>query len=86
MNSVFAPNLLAGKAALITGGGSGINLGVAKNFAALGASIAICGRTLEKLDNAAIELRAVFAIHRREHVVFLHRAANRHVRGFVAEA
>ena len=36
--------------------------------------------------HAAIELRAVFAIHRREHVVFLHRAADRDVRGFVAEA
>jgi len=30
---------------------------VARNFAALGAHIAICGRTQEKLDNAAVELR-----------------------------
>ena len=46
--SYFPPELFKGKTVFITGGGSGINLGVAKNFAALGASIAICGRTLEK--------------------------------------
>jgi NAD(P)-dependent dehydrogenase (short-subunit alcohol dehydrogenase family) len=45
----------------VTGGGSGINLGVAKNFAALGANLAICGRTQAKLDAAAIELRALGA-------------------------
>ena len=45
----------------ITGGGSGINLGIARNFAALGANIAICGRTQEKLNAAAVELRALGA-------------------------
>jgi NAD(P)-dependent dehydrogenase (short-subunit alcohol dehydrogenase family) len=57
----FAKDLYKGKIVFITGGGSGINLGVAKNFAALGASIAICGRTQEKLDAAAEELRALGA-------------------------
>jgi hypothetical protein len=33
-----------------------------------------------------VELRAVFAVHRREDVVFLHRRSDRDVRGFVAEA
>jgi NAD(P)-dependent dehydrogenase (short-subunit alcohol dehydrogenase family) len=51
--------LFKGKTVFVTGGGSGINLGVARNFAALGAHIAICGRTQEKLDNAAVELRAL---------------------------
>jgi NAD(P)-dependent dehydrogenase (short-subunit alcohol dehydrogenase family) len=55
----FAKDLYRGKTVFVTGGGSGINLGVAKNFAALGASIAICGRTQEKLDAAADELRAL---------------------------
>src|SRR5262245_46885845 len=57
----FAKDLYKGKAVFVTGGGSGINLGVARNFAALGANIAICGRTQEKLDAAAEELRALGA-------------------------
>ncbi len=54
-------DLFRGRTVFVTGGGSGINLGVAKNFAALGAAVAICGRTQEKLDAAAIELRALGA-------------------------
>jgi len=57
----FAPDLYRGKTVFVTGGGSGINLGVAKNFAALGANVAICGRTQTKLDTAAEELRALGA-------------------------
>jgi NAD(P)-dependent dehydrogenase (short-subunit alcohol dehydrogenase family) len=57
----FAKDLYRGKTVFVTGGGSGINLGVAKNFAALGANVAICGRTQEKLDGAAVELRALGA-------------------------
>jgi NAD(P)-dependent dehydrogenase (short-subunit alcohol dehydrogenase family) len=57
----FAKDLYKGKTVFITGGGSGINLGVAKNFAALGANIAICGRSQGKLDAAAEELRALGA-------------------------
>lgn len=53
--------LFRGVTVFVTGGGSGINLGIAKNFAALGASVAICGRTQEKLDAAAVELRALGA-------------------------
>src|SRR5438552_2902173 len=56
-----AKDLYKGKTVFVTGGGSGINLGVARNFAALGANIAICGRTQEKLDAAAAELRALGA-------------------------
>ena len=57
----FAKDLYKGKTVFVTGGGSGINLGVAKNFAALGANVGICGRTQEKLDAAAGELRALGA-------------------------
>lgn len=57
----FAKDIFKGKTVFVTGGGSGINLGVAKNFAALGANIAICGRTQEKLDAAAVELSALGA-------------------------
>ena len=58
ITAYFSKELFKGKTVFITGGGSGINLGIAKNFAAVGANVAICGRTEEKLDNAAVELRA----------------------------
>jgi NAD(P)-dependent dehydrogenase (short-subunit alcohol dehydrogenase family) len=57
----LAKDLLKGKTVFVTGGGSGINLGIARNFAAVGASVAICGRTQERLDKAAEELRALDA-------------------------
>ena len=41
------------KTVFVTGGGSGINLGIARNFAGLGAHLALCGRTQAKLDAAA---------------------------------
>ena len=61
ITSYFSRELFKNKTVFITGGGSGINLGVAKNFAALGASVAICGRTEAKLEGAAAELRALGA-------------------------
>ncbi len=61
ISSYFAKDLFSGKTVFVTGGGSGINLGIAKCFATLGASIGICGRTQEKLDRAAEELRALGA-------------------------
>ncbi len=54
----FPRTLFAGRHLFVTGGGSGINLGIAKAFAALGASVGICGRSQERLDAAAAELRA----------------------------
>lgn len=53
--------LFKGRTVFVTGGGSGINLGVASNFAALGAHVAICGRTQDKLDRAAAGLRELNA-------------------------
>jgi NAD(P)-dependent dehydrogenase (short-subunit alcohol dehydrogenase family) len=61
IQNFFPKDLFAGKTVFVTGGGSGINLGIARNFAALGANLAICGRTREKLDAAAGELRALGA-------------------------
>ncbi|PWT73043.1 MAG: short-chain dehydrogenase [Proteobacteria bacterium] len=52
-------DLFKGKTVFITGGGSGINLGIGNTFAALGANIGICGRTRERLDAAATQLRSL---------------------------
>ena len=55
---VFVPGLFAGQVALITGGGSGIGLATGLELARLGARVAICGRTADKLTAAAAELAA----------------------------
>jgi NAD(P)-dependent dehydrogenase (short-subunit alcohol dehydrogenase family) len=52
-DSTFRPDLLAGKHALITGGGSGINLGIAQSFAAHGCAVTLLGRNLDKAQRAA---------------------------------
>ena len=50
---------LAGTGALVTGGGSGIGLGAARRLLADGATVTLMGRTPERLEAAAAELRAV---------------------------
>lgn len=57
--SVFGERILEGKIAVVTGGGSGINLGVAERFAEHGASLALVGRTQEKLDTAVERVRGI---------------------------
>ncbi|MFJ8807486.1 SDR family oxidoreductase [Streptomyces sp. NPDC102490] len=49
-------NRLAGKHALITGGTSGIGLETARQFLAEGATVAITGRSRERLEEAARQL------------------------------
>ncbi len=46
---MFTSDTLNGKNILVTGGGSGLGLAMAVKFAELGANIAICGRTQDKL-------------------------------------
>jgi NAD(P)-dependent dehydrogenase (short-subunit alcohol dehydrogenase family) len=52
----LAKDLLRGHTVFLTGGGSGINLGIAHGFASVGADVAICGRTEQRLDDAAADL------------------------------
>src|ERR1700694_4592948 len=58
---VLPHDLFAGKTVFITGGGSGINLGIAYTFAGLGAHIGMCGRSQPRLDAAAAGLRQLGA-------------------------
>ena len=47
---------LSGKRALVTGGGGGLGLAIARGLSHAGASVTISGRNLQKLDAAAAQL------------------------------
>jgi citronellol/citronellal dehydrogenase len=53
---IFAPAMMDGQVAIVTGGGSGIGLATARELVRLGGRVVICGRTREKLEAAAAEL------------------------------
>lgn len=50
MNKIFADNILQGKTAFVTGGGTGITGGVARALAESGAQVAIVSRKIENLQ------------------------------------
>jgi len=55
---MFAQTILKGKVAYVSGGTSGINLGIAIGFAEQGAKVVVVGRNAEKANNAAAEIVA----------------------------
>ncbi|MFL9500689.1 SDR family oxidoreductase [Rhodopseudomonas palustris] len=55
---MFEAGLLANKRILITGGGSGLGAAMAARFAELGASLVLCGRRAEVLQQTAEQLRS----------------------------
>jgi NAD(P)-dependent dehydrogenase (short-subunit alcohol dehydrogenase family) len=54
--SAFRDGLFQGKSVFVAGGTSGINLGIAKRFADLGAKVAVLGRNPEKAAFAAADI------------------------------
>jgi peroxisomal trans-2-enoyl-CoA reductase len=58
MRSIFRAGLFEGHVAIVTGGGSGIGLAIARTLCELGAKVAICGRDAGKLASAREELES----------------------------
>jgi NAD(P)-dependent dehydrogenase (short-subunit alcohol dehydrogenase family) len=56
---MFTKDLLAGKRALITGGGTGLGRAMAERFLQLGATVYICGRRTGVLENTVFELEPI---------------------------
>ncbi len=54
--SIYRPDLFEGQVVAITGGGSGIGRCTAHELASLGASLALIGRNVEKLQGVADEI------------------------------
>jgi NAD(P)-dependent dehydrogenase (short-subunit alcohol dehydrogenase family) len=59
--ATFAPGLLRGQVALVTGGGRGIGRAIALAMARLGADVVIASRKMENLEPTAREIEAMGA-------------------------
>ena len=55
---MFEARTLAGKSIVVTGGGSGLGLAMAKTFVSYGAGVTIAGRRSERLEAAMPEIAA----------------------------
>lgn len=60
---MFQSNLFQGKTALVTGGGSGIGLEIARQLLQLGAEVYIASRKPERLEQGMAELQALGTVH-----------------------
>ena len=66
MQSAITSPILKDQHAFITGGTSGINLGIARRFVAAGAKVTVLGRKADKARAAADELNAIAAGHGKD--------------------
>ena len=62
MGRIFADNILKGRVAFVTGGGTGITGGVARALAEAGANVALVSRSLEHLEPAANAINAARSV------------------------
>ena len=53
MTGPFAVDLLAGRTALVTGGGTGLGFAIAEGLSAAGAHVVVAARRIERLEQAA---------------------------------
>ena len=83
MPAEYQPDILCGRHVAVTGGGTGLGREMALRFAALGASVTVCGRRPEPLEQTVAEIRA--AGGRAESVACNVREVES-VEAFVAEA
>jgi NAD(P)-dependent dehydrogenase (short-subunit alcohol dehydrogenase family) len=72
---MFLPDLLEGRLALITGGGTGLGKAMGRRFMALGADLVICGRRESVLSETAQEFAAAFGREVRIHPADIRDAA-----------
>ena len=56
MNTIFKPALFEGTSAIITGGGTGIGLRIARELALLGATVILASRKKENLNTAVKQI------------------------------
>lgn len=57
----YPPDIFSGQTVLVSGGGSGMGLAMAKAFAQGGAKVAVMGRSLERAEAGAAEIAALGA-------------------------
>ena len=55
-DDIFAGGVLAGRVALVTGGGTGITGGVARALSEAGARVSLVSRSMEHLETAAAKI------------------------------
>src|SRR5438132_1908029 len=78
-----SPFSLAGKTAIVTGGGTGIGKAIAIEFAKAGADVALCSRQLEHLEPVA---KAIHDLGRRSFALAVDVRQEDQIKGMVERA
>ncbi|XP_064642334.1 peroxisomal trans-2-enoyl-CoA reductase-like [Lineus longissimus] len=66
--SIFRPGLFAGKTAIVTGGGTGIGLGITKELLHLGCKVMIASRKEERLKESMTKIKNWLQPENVEHI------------------